>query len=55
MTDPLLDLLDSLALCTVLVLIIWLIRQHLGWPLSAVIGTLAWLTAFGFALSLIFG
>ena len=55
MTDPLLDLFDSLALCTVLGLIIWLIRQYLGWPLSAVIGMFASLTAFGFALYLIFG
>lgn len=54
MTDPLLDLFDSLALCAVLVLIIGLVRQHLGWPLSAVIGMLVSLAAFGFAFYLIF-
>ena len=54
-TDPLLDLFDPLALLVVLVLIIWLVSQHSGWPLSAVIGMLVWLAAFGFAIHLIFG
>ena len=51
-------LVDFLALCAGLVVIAWIglrasfRKRALAWPPAAVIGMVAWLAAFGFALYL---
>jgi hypothetical protein len=55
------SLFDVLALCAGLVVILWVVlhsfrrRRATALPPAVVIGMLAWLAVFGFALYLIFG
>jgi hypothetical protein len=56
-----LDLFDYLAFCAGLVVILWVglhssrRKRARAWPPAAVLGMLAWLAVFGFALYLVFG
>jgi len=61
MTDSPFDLVDTLALCAGLAVILWVglyasrRKRPSGWPLGAVIGMFVWLAALGVALYLVFG